>query len=260
MALLEAEPPKDHGTAWPTSPTVQCLDTDWRRLTGHQQGLRERIKERRRRVRIGCKRRSGLRVSGVILESRCVDRLLLQLYLLHDYNAEAAASYLNALRESRGGEAAPVEEARRYVEDIFLEQSGNDIAELVEAMLNDDDARAAKAKNTYLEWHLMDWTRKQNGGNGVAPTAPMLLRQLHVLVTDSFQWHESYSRGLDTDQRNRTYLWRWRKFWRGRFRRVRTREDIPAAEVREKAWGATAGSFRVTFWAPKSGPRRGPLF
>jgi hypothetical protein len=164
-----------------------------------------------------------------------VDRLLLQLYLLHDYNADAAASYLNALRENRGGKAAALEDARRYVENIFLEQSGADIDEVIDALLNDDDTGTRKVKETYLDWHLVEWTRAQNRSNGVAPTASMLLRQRDVLVSETLQWDESYSRGLDTDGRNRTYLWRWRRFWKGRFTSIRTREDIPTEEVQEKA-------------------------
>jgi hypothetical protein len=105
-----------------------------------------------------------------------------------------------------------------------------------------------------LDWHLVEWTRAQNRSNGVAPTASMLLKKRESLLRDTLHWEETYSRGLDTDDRNRQYLSRWRRFWKGRFTTIRTREDIPSAEVREKARRATAAKNLAHFLVPKSGP------
>jgi len=46
-------------------------------------------------------------------------------------------------------------------------------------------------KETYLDWHLVEWTRAQNRSNGVAPTASMLLKKGEALVRDSLQWDET---------------------------------------------------------------------
>ena len=164
-----------------------------------------------------------------------VQRVALILYDLAGGNKEAAAAFLNKTAAKRKWEARPLTELIDEVRELFLRTDLEEYAALVD-VFNPTDAGAMRVALCFWEeWSLAEWTKEANQEKGVAPRADVLLQRLEERRQRLPEAVRPPGKGSVFEPRARMWLTRWRRRWGGKHGAIRTRDELPVQEMRDKA-------------------------
>ena len=166
------------------------------------------------------------------------------LYDLAGYNKEAAVAFLNKTAAKRKWEARPLAELDNEVGELFLRADLGEYAGLVDVANPTDEVAMRVALQFWEEWSLTEWTKEANQDKGVAPRADVLLQRLEERRQRLPEAVQPPARGSVFEARGRMWLSRWRRRWGGKHRAIRTRDELPVEEMRNKAPIASI------FWRP----------
>ena len=207
---------------------------------------------------------AGRRAAHWLLKAdNSLGRATLILYDLGEYRADAAVAFVLSAAARRRWEPRPEAEVRSLVSDLFLEVDPDSYAGLCDvANPTDEDAMRA-ALRFWEEWSLTAFTKDANRRKGVAPSADTLLQRLEERRLRLPEAVRPPSWGSVAHAGARMRLTRWRRRWNGRHGKIRTRDDIPVQEMRDKAalcfnatcqrWG---GCSRANLWVGLRSHRR----
>ena len=126
------------------------------------------------------------------------------------------------------------EDARKMVEDLFLEAGVDELAGLSAPLCPTDSSAMRAAAKLSEEWKLVDWARRQNADKGVAPCTDHVLQRLadnRLAAGHAFP----QERGTVADGAARMWATRFRRRWGGRFGSIAAKEDVSVDEMMSKA-------------------------
>jgi len=168
------------------------------------------------------------------LLSPALKHTVLVIYALADYTAEPAAKFLQNNGRKRHWPEKTEEELVAIVESYFLEVDSAELADLSD--INDpSDAAAMRAALVYVEqWRLAKWTARQNLEVGVAPSTESVLQRLEEQRVQLPEAVRPRAIGTAAEPRARVWAGAFRNRWGGKHARIRVRDDIPMAELRDK--------------------------
>ena len=156
-------------------------------------------------------------------------------YATAGYVAEPAVVFLRNSGRKRHWPPMEDGELASLVEECFLQ---TDVATLT--ALTDPDkpsnAAAYSAATKYVEeWRLVTWTADLNRSQGVAPPTSAVLQRREEMVRPDAGERDTALRLTAASASARVWAHRWRRRWGGRHARIRARDDVPTAELRDKA-------------------------
>ena len=190
------------------------------------------------------------------LLSPALKHTVLVIYALADYTAEPAAKFLLNSGRKRHWPEKTEEELVAIVESHFLEVDSAELADLSD--INDpSDAAAMNAALVYVEqWRLAKWTARQNLEVGVAPSTESVLQRLEEQRVQLPEAVRPRAIGTAAEPRARVWAGALRHRWGGKHARIRVRDDIPVAELRDKVCqkSLAGGHTQIRFSQRKADP------
>ena len=159
--------------------------------------------------------------------------VLLIIYTLAGYNAPPASKFLASEALRRKWPPKSDEELQVIVEDAFLEVPEAKLADLCYLPEPLDPAAAKEAVRWAEEWRLAKWIEGFND-RGAAPPTGSVLERLEQQRRALPEGVRPNPRGTVAETRARMYALRFRNRWGARHQRIRPREDMEPAEMRQK--------------------------
>ena len=163
--------------------------------------------------------------------------IVLIIYVLCGYRAEAAVHYLADLGRKRRWPAKEDEELEVMVENVFLAVNVDDLVALCDLRDPKDLGAAKVAVRVSEEWRLVQWVERLNFERGVAPSTEMVLARWAERREELPLMCRPPDLGVAAEARSRAWAMRWRRRWGGRHGRIRVREDLSIEEMRAKVEG-----------------------
>ena len=164
--------------------------------------------------------------------------VLLILYYLANYHSVVAVSYAQKLARKTKWDVLDDEQVAHIVEEMFLAVDLDHFVMLIDVS-NDTphhiEAAMRIAVKFKAEFDAAQWTKRNNTAKGIAPPSSVILAKiienriaspLHIDPPPEYLHNDSST--------GRTYMWRWRKQWGGRYGGIRALNDISAEASKEK--------------------------
>ena len=172
-----------------------------------------------------------------------VAHVVLIVFMLSGQQVDPAVRFLGEIGRRRNWRQKEDEELRTMVEDLFLAVDLGVLSGLCD-LANPTDPEAAKAAvRISEEWRLMQWVKRLNEEQGVAPSTGMLLDRLEARRGDLPEAVRPPWRGNAGEAWARAFAFRLRRRWGARYGKLRARPDMSLEEMRSKAhWGNFKGS------------------
>ena len=164
-------------------------------------------------------------------------------YAMTGYQAEPSVRYLEMLARGRHWPARDSAELHALVEEWFLAVGVDELAALSDVAAPSDVAAMREAAPIVEEWRLAWWGRGQNLERGVAPSTADLLDRVAAERLRSGH-PDPYARGTTALSVSRKWASRFRRRWGARYGALPVVEDLPLAEMREKARACRRAALR----------------
>ena len=159
---------------------------------------------------------------------------LLIKYALSGYVAEPAVKYMANYARRRRWPERDEQVLAEMVEQYFLDVDVDELTALADTA-DPQDAAAMREAMPYVEqWRLCVWATRLNEQHGVAPSTDSVLMRLEANRMQLPEEVRPRAVGCVADGRARKWALGWRRRWGGRHGKIRVREDVPVAELREK--------------------------
>ena len=196
---------------------------------------RAELREEARRVRAA----EAVEARAWVLPEH-VRNVTLILFDLAQSDAEPAAIYLDGVARQRGWPKRSDDDIRTFVEDAFLEatatQEGRDaFCALADPADPADVAAMRIAASRFAEWQVVVWTRVQNEAVGQTGCAAHMLDHLETVRLRLPSGARPPLRGASSEGKNRKWLSRLRKRYRGRVGKLKVRDVLSQEEMLAKA-------------------------
>ena len=191
--------------------------------------------KRRLRNARGQARKDGNKRQRQWTLSEELKRVALILFERAGYDASAAAVFLRGVAAKRKWEMRTEVDVRRLVDDLFMEVDLDHLALLCDVANPSDVVAMRTAVRFWEQWALAAWVKEVNQRQGVAPSTEMVLDRLERQRLDLPEAVRPAGKGDVAMAKARAWACKWRRRWGFRYGTIRTREDIPAQEMREKA-------------------------
>ena len=166
--------------------------------------------------------------------SQWLTNVVLILYSFAGHTPIVARLFLARAALSRGWPAKGDEELDTIVEDKFLGADVEHLAGLSDLDAPADPSAMKVARRYFEEWRLVEWVGQLNQGKGVAPSTDLVLTRYEGARSQLPAVCRPGHAGTAASTKGRSWAFRWRRRWGGRHGALRAREDITAAEIRDK--------------------------
>lgn len=157
------------------------------------------------------------------------------IYSLTNYTAKPAARFLMVCGQKHRWPEKLEQELEVLADDLFLQVSPEDLADLSHMEDSTDPAAMKSALVFAEEWKLAQWTADLNAQHGVAPSTESVLQRYEEQRLAIPEAVRPRSRGTAHDVAARVWAVAWRRRWGGKHGRIRVQEDIPVEDLRSKA-------------------------
>ena len=184
-------------------------------------------------------------------------RVVLILYYLAGYQCFLAVPYLHRAGRRKKWQDPPDEFLEELVEKTFMETGNEIFIELYDQERTPDPGALKEALSFQSEHAAMMWCMDMNQTKGLAPSSASVRDRLdgaNLLLPEHLQKTIPQETWLSTP---RVFVHRWRRFWNGRFGRLRIVPDIEFEELQNKV-SCRIRIFFFQFLAPFSVPKMGP--
>ena len=162
-------------------------------------------------------------------------RVVLIVFMLAGQQVDPAVHFLAGIGRQRKWPPKEDEELKTMVEDLFLAVDVDVLAGLCDLANPADPAAAKAAVRISEEWRLMQWVKRLNEEQGVAPSTGMLLDRLEARRWDLPEAVRPPWRGDAGEAWARVSACRLRRRWGARHGKLRARPDMSLDEMRAKA-------------------------
>ena len=161
-------------------------------------------------------------------------RVVLILYYLAGYQTFLAIPYLHRAGRKKRWEDPPDEFLDELVEKVFMTTPNYIFINLYDAQRPPDPDALREALKFQSEYAAMTWCMDMNQTKGLAPSSASVLDRLdagNLALPEHLQSAVPQEPWLSTP---RVFVHRWRRFWNGRFGRLRIVPDIELEELQNK--------------------------
>ena len=151
------------------------------------------------------------------------------------YQAAPVVPFLRATAKRRRWAAKEDDEMERFAEDLFVGSDVDELAAMADLEEPPDAAVAKEALKYVEEWRILEHARDMNHRLGIAPSTEHILQQLEANRLQIPEPLRPPSRGTIAEAKAKMWARRWRVKSGARHGKLRVSEDVPLAEMQQKA-------------------------
>ena len=176
-----------------------------------------------------------------VLSGQLRDEALL-IFMLADCDSDPAVKHLASRARQHHWPDKDCTDIAALVSSAFLEAGFPTLAALLDTDAPSNQRALTHADGHVHQWSLAQWTKRQNA-KGVAPSTQSVLDQCEAAraVLPASVRPRSWGKGGAA----RAKASRWRKRFKGRYAKLRVRQDVPVPVMQEKARAAAFWSYRL---------------
>ena len=206
-------------------------------LEAERQRLKEELKDTKHKIR-KAKQKAKARDKAADREWQLTPwqkSVAVTIYLLAAYQAEPVVPFLRATAKKRRWAAKGDDEMERLAEDLFVGSDVDQLAAMADLESPQDPAVAKEALKYVEEWRILAHARDMNHRLGIAPSTDHILQQLEANRLQIPEPLRPPSRGTVAEAKAKMWARRWRLRSGARHGKLRVSDDVPLAEMQQKA-------------------------